>query len=102
MSHAGKLAFVAKPKPNSDFVRASHRRPNRNPQCLRPRPISINAKQSKVVFNHPLLPEFIPDISIKNLTVGVSRVDLTLRHYKQDVSVDIDQRDGSVEVVVVK
>ncbi len=64
--------------------------------------LSINGREEKVYLDHPLVPDYLPEISLKNLTVGSSRLDLTLRHRKNDVDVEINRREGPVRVIVVK
>jgi len=64
--------------------------------------LSIVASEQKVVFNHPILPEFIDKMQIKNLTVGTASVDLLLRRHDLDVGITVIRRVGKVEVVSVK
>jgi hypothetical protein len=55
-----------------------------------------------VVFNYPILPEFIDKMQIKNLKVGTASVDLLLRRHDLDVGITVIRRAGKVEVVSVK
>ncbi|MCS6262889.1 MAG: amylo-alpha-1,6-glucosidase [Nitrospira sp.] len=64
--------------------------------------LSIIASEQKVVFNHPILPEFIDKMQIKNLKVGTASVDLLLRRHDLDVGITVIRRAGKVEVVSVK
>jgi glycogen debranching enzyme len=64
--------------------------------------LSIIASEQKVIFNHPILPEFIDKMQIKNLTVGTASVDLLLRRHDLDVGITVIRRVGKVEVVSVK
>ncbi len=64
--------------------------------------LSIIASEQKVVFNHPILPEFIDKMQIKNLKVGTASVDLLLRRHDLDVGITVIHRVGKVEVVSVK
>ena len=64
--------------------------------------LSIMASEQKVIFNHPILPEFIDKMQIKNLTVGTASVDLLLRRHDLDVGITVIRRVGQVEVVSVK
>lgn len=63
--------------------------------------LSIVASEQKVVFNHPILPEFIDKMQIKNLTVGTASVDLLLRRHDLEVGITVIRRVGKVEVVSV-
>ena len=64
--------------------------------------LSIVASEHKIVFNHPILPEFIDKMVIKNLKVGTASVDLLLRRHDLDVGITVNRRVGKVEVVSVK
>ena len=64
--------------------------------------LSIVASEQKVIFNHPILPDFIDKMQIKNLTVGTASVDLLLRRHDLDVGITVIRRVGKVEVVSVK
>ena len=64
--------------------------------------LSIIASEQKVVFNYPILPEFIDKMQIKNLKVGTASVDLLLRRHDLDVGITVIRRAGKVEVVSVK
>ncbi|MEK6802429.1 MAG: amylo-alpha-1,6-glucosidase [Nitrospirota bacterium] len=64
--------------------------------------LSIIASEQKVVFNYPILPEFIGEMQIKNLKVGTASVDLLLRRHDLDVGITVIRRAGKVEVVSVK
>ena len=64
--------------------------------------LSIDATASQVRFQYPHLPSYIEAIDIERLPVGPYRVDLCLRRSDHDVGVHVTQRDGPVEVVVVK
>jgi glycogen debranching enzyme len=64
--------------------------------------LSIIASEHKIVFSHPILPEFIDKMQIKNLKVGSASVDLLLRRHDLDVGITVTRRVGKVEVVSVK
>lgn len=64
--------------------------------------LSIRAPEGRIVFFHPLLPEFLPEIRLRNLRVGAASVDLSLKRYEQDVGITVMQREGQVEVVTIK
>jgi hypothetical protein len=49
-----------------------------------------------------LLPEDLDRVAIRNLRVGPARVDLVFHRHGRDVGVQLDRREGEVEVVVVK
>ena len=62
--------------------------------------ISISGAHAEVRFTHPVLPDAIQYLEVKNLKVGEASVDLTLRHKARGVSVNIERRQGNVNVVV--
>src|SRR6059058_2361043 len=65
--------------------------------------LSISAPERKLVFSKPLLPPFLPQVTIRDLKVGAARVDLLLtRHDEGDVGVNVLRRDGEIEIVLSK
>lgn len=65
--------------------------------------LSISAPERKLVFSKPLLPPFLPQVTIRELKVGDARVDLLLtRHDEGDVGVNVLRREGEVEIVLLK
>jgi glycogen debranching enzyme len=65
--------------------------------------LSVSAPEQTLVFSKPILPAFLPKVSIRDLKVGDARVDLLLtRHDEGDVGVNVLRRVGALEVVVLK
>jgi glycogen debranching enzyme len=64
--------------------------------------LDIDAPAARICLQHPVLPEDLNEVSIRNLTVGKASVDLVLRRHGDDVGVHLERREGDVEVVVVK
>ncbi|WP_447602184.1 amylo-alpha-1,6-glucosidase [Nitrospira sp. Nam80] len=64
--------------------------------------MSIRAPEGKVLFTYPILPVFLHELQIKNLTVGKASIDLLVRRHELDVGITVMHRQGDVEVVVVK
>jgi glycogen debranching enzyme len=65
--------------------------------------LDVIAPEGKVVFSKPFLPQFLPQVSIRDLKVGDASVDLLLtRHDEGDVGVNVLRRNGALEVVVLK
>jgi glycogen debranching enzyme len=62
--------------------------------------ISIDANRRLITLNHPLLPDAIDELCIRELNVGEATVDLTLHRYSGSVGVDVERRMGEVAVVV--
>jgi len=63
--------------------------------------MSIDCARSEIRFERPLLPPFIDDILIKNLTVADGAIDLLLQRHGRDVVVDVLSRAGDVRVVTI-
>ena len=65
--------------------------------------LSVSAPKQTLVFSKPVLPAFLPKVSIRDLKVGDARVDLLLtRHDEGDVGVNVLRRDGVLEVLILK
>jgi glycogen debranching enzyme len=64
--------------------------------------MKIQAEQRRVLFMHPLLPEFFEWVKVSGLQVADFSVDLLLERHDHDVGVRVLRRDGPVEIVVVK
>jgi hypothetical protein len=63
----------------------------------------VSAPEQTVIFSKPVLPAFLPEVSIRDLNVGDGRVDLLLtRHAEGDVGVNVLRRNGALEVVILK
>jgi glycogen debranching enzyme len=99
------------------FHRRAHEGPTRYPVACSPQAwaagsvflllqaclgLVIDAPRRQIQFIHPELPPWLKRLSIENLQVGNARVDLRLRRYEQDVSVNLEKREGDVELVVLK
>ena len=54
----------------------------------------------RVLFRQPRLPGFLDEVVIRDLVLGDGRIDVLLRRYGTDVSVNVLQRSGDVEVAV--
>jgi len=64
--------------------------------------LSIQAPEKKIYFNHPVLPPFLQEVTLKNLKVGSSSIDISLIRHAQDVGVNVMRKDGDIEVVASK
>ncbi|HEX5056991.1 MAG TPA: amylo-alpha-1,6-glucosidase [Gammaproteobacteria bacterium] len=56
----------------------------------------------RLVFNNPVLPEYLKEVHIRGLRVGEASVDLLLARHDSDVGVNVLRRDGRVTVAVLK
>jgi glycogen debranching enzyme len=65
--------------------------------------LDVLAPERKLVFSKPFLPQFLPQVRIRDLKVRGASVDLLLtRHNEGDVGVNVLRRNGALEVVVLK
>ncbi len=62
--------------------------------------LEFDCDAHQICFRRPTLPTFLDDIVIRSLSVGGGQVDLLLRRYASDVSVNVVRRVGQVEVTV--
>ena len=51
-------------------------------------------------LRQPRLPEFLDHVTVPALAVGESRLDILLRRYGSDVSVNVLRRDRDAQVTV--
>jgi glycogen debranching enzyme len=64
--------------------------------------LTIDGIASKISFVRPWLPPFLNEARILNLQVAGAHVDLALTRHEHDVSVNVLQRRGDVEIVVAR
>ena len=62
----------------------------------------IDPQSSALQLDRPVLPNFLDDLIIRNITIGDSRVDLRLARVDGDVTTAVLQRDGDVVVTITK
>jgi glycogen debranching enzyme len=63
--------------------------------------LTIDASSQQVAFRHPQLPPRVERVSVRNLTVGESSVDLTLYRYSGAVGLNVDRRSGKLDVAIL-
>jgi glycogen debranching enzyme len=62
--------------------------------------ISIDALDRQIVLAHPVVPDGIDEIRVKNLSVGMASVDFTVRRHAGSVSVSVERREGKLDLVI--
>jgi hypothetical protein len=62
--------------------------------------ISIDALDRQIVLAHPVVPEGFAEIAVKNLEVGDTSVDFTVRRHGASVSVSVERREGKIDLVI--
>ncbi|GJD96797.1 amylo-alpha-1,6-glucosidase [Methylobacterium iners] len=64
--------------------------------------IELQHDRNRIRFRNPVLPAFLDGISIFNLKLGDSRLDLRLQRYGEDVTVNVLKRKGDAQVSLLK
>lgn len=65
--------------------------------------ISFEAREGKVIFQQPILPEFLNHVHLKNLTITPnSSVDLLIRRYGDDVTIEVLRKSGDINILIIK
>jgi glycogen debranching enzyme len=59
-------------------------------------------ERDQVQLRNPILPDFVDEVVLRNLSLGESRLDLRLHRYGEDVTANVLSREGSVRVAVFK
>jgi glycogen debranching enzyme len=67
--------------------------------CLRMR---VLGSESRIVFSKPVLPEYLQGVSIRGLRVRDALIDLTILRHGDDTSIDVQRKEGDVEVLSVE
>lgn len=64
--------------------------------------LTIDGKNQVVRFDRPVLPPYIEELRICNLTIGKAKLDISLRYHKEDVGIRVVKRQGKVEIITRK
>lgn len=64
--------------------------------------LSVHAQSGRLVLDRPALPDFLPQVKITGLRCGDSAVTLLFSRHEEDVGVNVLQRDGPLDVVIIK
>jgi glycogen debranching enzyme len=64
--------------------------------------LTFDPAHRRVIFNRPVLPEWLEWVTIRNLALGSARLDLRVQGRRPGSSVEIVRREGDVEVLVRK
>jgi glycogen debranching enzyme len=63
--------------------------------------LEIDAASSTVILRRPCLPQFLEWMTVRDLHIGGTRLDLMFRRYEGSVAVNLLRRDGDAEVEVM-
>ncbi len=64
--------------------------------------LEIDGIHQRVRLTNPTLPCWLPQVTLRGIQVGAGTVDIALYRHEQDVSINVLQRTGEIEVVVTK
>ena len=64
--------------------------------------LSFDHGGEEIRFDHPVLPDFLDQLHMRGLQARHGVVDILLRRYGSEVSVDITRRQGKVPIVIVR
>ncbi len=63
--------------------------------------LSFSRKRPQIRFNHPILPDYLEWVEIKNLEVASETVDFVLTRHAQNVSINVLKKTRNVEIAVI-
>jgi glycogen debranching enzyme len=61
--------------------------------------LTIDAPARELRFSHPILPSFVRELELGQLSVGADKVDLIVHRYPEDVGINVVARTGPVRVI---
>jgi glycogen debranching enzyme len=63
--------------------------------------LSFSPTRPQVRFDNPRLPDYLDWVRIQNLRVGEGSVDLALRRHPRDVGLNVERKEGDIQIVVL-
>ncbi len=63
--------------------------------------LSFDPAAARICFQYPQLPDFLDEVTIRNLRLGDGEVDLRLRRHPQDVGIKVLRRKGDIDITVI-
>ncbi|HEY0355903.1 MAG TPA: amylo-alpha-1,6-glucosidase, partial [Flavisolibacter sp.] len=67
--------------------------------CLR---LEVNAIEKTIIFNKPVLPDYIQQLNISNLRIGEDICNFELFRYDYDIGFHVTRKPANWEVIIVK
>ena len=64
--------------------------------------VEIDAPNRRVLFDRPHLPASLHAVTLHDLRIGDARIDVACRRHGGDVALQLERRDGRVEVATIK
>ena len=59
-----------------------------------------DARQNRLTFRNPVLPEWLPWVEVRGLRLGGSRLDVVVTRGREGAAVEVLERHGDAEIVV--
>ncbi len=99
------------------FIRKPHRGPTAYPVACAPQAwasaapfaflgaclgMELRHKANSVSFRDPVMPAFLDYVTLNQLSLGKSRLDLRLHRHGRDVTLNLLSRQGDAKVMLVK
>ena len=63
--------------------------------------LEFNPDRNEILLHKPRLPSFLDEVTLRNLRLGQSAVDLRLRRHGTDVSLEVVHNEGEIRVAAV-
>jgi hypothetical protein len=63
--------------------------------------LEFDQPKNEIRLRNPILPAFLEEVTLRDLQLGRSSIDLRLHRHGDEVSVDIPRRQGEMQVSVV-
>jgi glycogen debranching enzyme len=63
--------------------------------------LAFDPRRREICLRNPRLPSFLDEVTLRNLQLGESSVDVKVRRHQNDVSLEILQTHGKVQVSIV-
>jgi len=64
--------------------------------------LDVNGAERQLTIARPELPDYISSLRIERLKVGEGTVDLEFHRYRDNIGVNVERREGDLEITVVK
>ena len=63
--------------------------------------LEFDQERNEILLREPRLPAFLEEVTLRNLHLGQSTVDLMLRRHDNDVSIQVLRNDGQIRIAAV-
>ena len=63
--------------------------------------LEFDQDRNEILLREPRLPAFLEEVTLRNLRLGKSTVDLMLRRHNNDVSIQVLRNEGQIRIAAV-